>query len=66
MWDRQALLPLYGFDYRWEVYTPPAKRRWGYYVLPVMFGDRLWSHRESIERRASCVLEGLGEVASHR
>jgi len=41
LWDRGALEPLYGFDYRWEVYTPPAKRRWGYYVLPILFGDRL-------------------------
>jgi uncharacterized protein YcaQ len=41
LWDRGALEPLYGFDYRWEVYTPAAKRRWGYYVLPILFGDRL-------------------------
>jgi uncharacterized protein YcaQ len=41
LWDRNLLGPLYGFDYRWEVYTPAAKRRWGYYVLPVLFGDRL-------------------------
>ena len=41
MWDREALMPLFGFDYVWEVYTPAAKRRWGYYVLPILFGDRL-------------------------
>ncbi|HEY5489045.1 MAG TPA: crosslink repair DNA glycosylase YcaQ family protein, partial [Candidatus Limnocylindrales bacterium] len=38
LWDRGVLVPLYGFDYRWEVYTPAAKRRWGYYVLPILFG----------------------------
>jgi uncharacterized protein YcaQ len=41
MWDRGALGPLYDFEYRWEVYTPAAKRRWGYYVLPILFGDCL-------------------------
>jgi uncharacterized protein YcaQ len=41
VWDREFLRTLYGFDYVWEVYVPLRKRRWGYYVLPVMFGDRL-------------------------
>jgi uncharacterized protein len=41
MWDRGILEPLYDFEYRWEVYTPAVKRRWGYYVLPILFGDRL-------------------------
>jgi uncharacterized protein YcaQ len=41
MWDRALLGPLYDFDYVWEVYVPEAKRRWGYYVLPILFRDRL-------------------------
>ena len=54
VWDRQILRTLFGFDYIWEVYVPARKRRWGYYVLPVLFGDRLVGRIEPrIDRRAS-------------
>ena len=41
VWDRGLLGSLFGFDYVWELFVPPAKRRWGWYVLPILFGDRL-------------------------
>jgi uncharacterized protein YcaQ len=40
VWDRGLLRELWGFDYVWEVYVPEARRRWGYYVLPMLYGDR--------------------------
>ena len=52
-WDRSLLRSLLGFDYVWEVYVPAAKRRWGYYVLPLLYGDRLVGRIEPrFERRA--------------
>ena len=41
VWDRPLLGSLFGFDYTWELFIPPEKRRWGWYVLPLLFGDRL-------------------------
>lgn len=40
LWDRRMISEIFGFDYRWEVYVPREKRKYGYYVLPVMDGDR--------------------------
>jgi uncharacterized protein YcaQ len=41
VWDRTLLGSLFGFEYVWELFIPPEKRRWGWYVLPMLFGDRL-------------------------
>jgi uncharacterized protein len=39
--DRRRMADLFGFDYQLEMYKPVAKRRWGYFALPVLHGDRL-------------------------
>lgn len=39
--DRKRMSELFGYDYALEMYKPEAKRRWGYYALPVLYGDRL-------------------------
>jgi uncharacterized protein YcaQ len=41
MWDSDLIEMLFDFFYTWEVYKPASKRKWGYYVLPVLVGDRL-------------------------
>jgi len=51
MWDRKAIAHLFGFDYLWEIYVPEPKRRWGYYVLPVLYRDRLVARIELWARK---------------
>jgi uncharacterized protein len=57
---RGRALPLFQFDYKWEVYKPVEQRRWGYYVLPILFGDRLVARFDSKMDRASRTLIVLG------
>ncbi len=39
LWDRKLIEALWGFQYSWEIYTPADKRKYGYYVLPILYGD---------------------------
>ena len=41
LWDRKLIEALWDYQYSWEIYTPVSKRKYGYYVLPVLYGDRL-------------------------
>ena len=47
LWDRKSLLHIFDFDYTWEVYKPAKQRKWGYYVLPVFYGDRFVARVDS-------------------
>ncbi len=47
MWDRRVVAQVFDFEYTWEVYKPEEQRRWGYYVLPVFYGDRFVARLDS-------------------
>lgn len=60
VWDRGLLASLFGFDYVWDLFFPPAKRRFGWYVLPVLFRHRFVGRIEPRIDRAAGRVEVLG------
>lgn len=60
MWDRDTIKEIFEFDYRWEVYTPIEKRTYGYYVLPILYGDEFIGRIEPAFNPNENVLEIRG------
>lgn len=56
IWDRKLISELFGFDYTWEIYTPAIKRKFGYYVLPLLYGESLIGRAEVIAERKTGTL----------
>ena len=46
LWDRLMISTLFGFQYSWEVYVPIEKRKYGYYVLPVLYQNKIIARME--------------------
>ncbi|WP_412539491.1 crosslink repair DNA glycosylase YcaQ family protein [Longispora sp. K20-0274] len=56
VYDRKRMVELFDFDYQLEMYKPVARRRWGYYALPVLSGDRLVGKLDATADRKAGVL----------
>ena len=57
MWDRKLIKRIFGFEYSWEIYTPAEKRRYGYYVLPVVYGENFAGRIEAIPEKGVLILK---------
>ena len=60
MWDKALILALWDFRYSWEIYTPAVKRKYGYYTLPIIFGDRFVGRIEAVPDRKEGILQVKG------
>ena len=60
MWDKAFIKALWDFQYSWEIYTPAVKRKYGYYTLPILYGDKFVGRIEAIPDRKEAVLKVKG------
>ena len=51
LWDRKLIEAIWNYQYSWEIYTPAAKRKFGYYVLPMLYGQELTGRIEAAADR---------------
>jgi hypothetical protein len=56
VYDRKRMAEIFEFDYQLEMYKPAAKRRWGYYALPILYRDRLVGKLDATSDRPAGVL----------
>ena len=57
LWDRKLIEAIWDYQYSWEIYTPPEKRKYGYYVLPILWGDRFIGRIEAAaDRKAGSLI----------
>jgi len=57
LWDRRLIKTLFDFDYKWEIYTTKSQRKYGYYVLLLLYGDRFIGRVEPVRNSKEGVLE---------
>ena len=56
LWDRKLISAIFDFDYKWEIYEPQHRRKYGYYVLPVLQNDAFIGRIEIINQKKTKTL----------
>ena len=59
IWDRKLIAALFGFDYKWEIYTPKEKRKFSAYTLPVLCGDSFIGRVEVVRKESQLVIKNI-------
>ncbi|MCL2376965.1 MAG: winged helix DNA-binding domain-containing protein [Defluviitaleaceae bacterium] len=59
MWDRKLIAALFGFEYKWEIYTPQAQRKYGPYTLPFLYGDALVARADMARKDGRLVVNNI-------
>lgn len=57
LWDRSLIKSIFDFNYTWEIYYPKEKRKYGYYVLPILYGTNFIGRIEAIMNRKEKILK---------
>ena len=60
LWDKALVSALWDFSYSWEIYTPADKRKYGYYTLPIIYGERFVGRIEAVPDRKAGILRVKG------
>ena len=56
LWDRKLVEAIWDYRYSWEIYTPASKRKYGHYVLPMLYGQNLIGRIEAVADRKTNIL----------
>ena len=56
MWDKALIKAIFDYTYSWEIYTPAVKRKYGYYTLPIVYGDRFVGRIEVVPDKSTELL----------
>ena len=56
LWDKALVTAIWDFRYSWEIYTPAQKRRYGYYTLPILWGENFVGRIEAVAERKTGTL----------
>ena len=59
LWDRKLIEAIWDYAYSWEIYTPAEKRKYGYYVLPMLWGDALIGRIEATRKNGTLVVKNI-------